>query len=514
MRIKTETAVGLFILAAIIIFLYMTFQIGVLRLDTARYSKYTVYFHDISGLSKKADVQIAGVKVGWVEDVELVNNGQQVRASAMILKTYTLYNDAYGVIRQDGLLGTKYLEIIPGDPLLPTIKAGGILMKPSKDPVAVDEILSEFQDIARNLNDVTNSFREVLGGDVGTQRLENAIEGFNKATENIASFSRAIDGVIERNEQSFSGIMDDLNTFSNDLKNEFPGLSHDIRDGINRASNSIDRDLNRFATQFEKTAEPIGKVADDISNGKGVLGKLVNDEDTAHDIQEAIEGVRNYFRAIDRLAIVFDAHVESMYGLGNRLDFEDAKGYFNVRIHPTEDYFYLLGLMGSFSGRIKRDEEFTRWFDNNDCEIKPENIELSDRDKLRFAPRKEVETREFDQYLLNAQFGKIYQDLAIRGGLIDGAFGIGVDYDIPFNDDTFHWVTSFEAYDFYGRNRIGDTRAHLKWINKVTFANGLYTVFGADDFISETNKNAFFGFGVRFSDDDVKYIASKASFGG
>ena len=31
----------------------------------------------------------------------------------------------------------------------------------------------------------------------------------------------------------------------------------------------------------------------------------------------------------------------------------------------------------------------------------------------------------------------------------------------------FRWVTTLEAFDFYGRNRIDDHRLHLKWLNKI-----------------------------------------------
>jgi hypothetical protein len=40
----------------------------------------------------------------------------------------------------------------------------------------------------------------------------------------------------------------------------------------------------------------------------------------------------------------------------------------------------------------------------------------------------------------------------------------------------------------------------------------LYFAFGADDFISRHNANAFFGGGIRFGDDDLKYFFS--SLGG
>lgn len=500
LRIRAETSVGLFVLIAIVIFLYMTFQIGVLRLDRSRYYDYTVYFYDVSGLGKKADVQIAGVKVGWVEDVELVNNGQQVRASVKLLKDYVLYNDAYGLIRQDGLLGTKYLEIIPGDPLLNAIKPGGVLMKPSKEPVAVDAILTEFQDIARNLSDITSALRNVLGGEIGTQRIERAVDGFNQATENFSAASSSFNSLIDRNELAFEDMLHDLRCFSRDLKEEFPSLSHDIRDAV-----------DRFARQFEHASEPVAEIAGKINRGEGILGMLVADDDMSRDVRIAIDGLKDYFETIDRLAVIFDSHVESMYGFGNKMDFRDAKGYFNVRLHPTEDYFYLLGVMGSYSGKVVRTYTQREWFDNRCKELIPTEMVLEDKDRLRFAPIKSKQVRWFDQWLWNAQFGKVYENLAFRLGLFEGTFGAAIDYDIPFEIPTFRWVTTLEAFDFYGRNRLDDTRMHLKWLNKLFFTESLYFVFGADDFISHTNRNAFFGAGFRFADDDVKYYVSSLS---
>ena len=41
------------------------------------------------------------------------------------------------------------------------------------------------------------------------------------------------------------------------------------------------------------------------------------------------------------------------------------------------------------------------------------------------------------------------------------------------------------------------------------FLKNIYMSFGIDDFVSKHNTNAFFGIGVRFVDDDIKYIIGK-----
>ncbi|HEB41866.1 MAG TPA: MCE family protein, partial [Candidatus Dependentiae bacterium] len=93
MQAKIETRVGIFVLAALGVFIYMGFKIGAFRFDRAKYNKYIMYFEDISGLSRKADVKIAGVRIGWVEKINLVpNHDLRAEAEVMILKSYTLYN--------------------------------------------------------------------------------------------------------------------------------------------------------------------------------------------------------------------------------------------------------------------------------------------------------------------------------------------------------------------------------------------------------------------------------------
>ena len=42
----------------------------------------------------------------------------------------------------------------------------------------------------------------------------------------------------------------------------------------------------------------------------------------------------------------------------------------------------------------------------------------------------------------------------------------------------------------------------------------IYFTFGADDFVSKQNANVFVGLGMRFGDDDVKYVLGSLSGAG
>ena len=116
--------------------------------------------------------------------------------------------------------------------------------------------------------------------------------------------------------------------------------------------------------------------------------------------------------------------------------------------------------------------------------------------------------RKKNALLMALQFGKRFDRLAFRIGLFENTFGVACDFYVPLTTDKVHWITSVEAFDFSGVNRLDDTRPHLKWINKAFFYKNLYTSFGIDDIYSRRSASPFWGAGLRFGDDDLKSFTS------
>ncbi|KKP28580.1 MAG: Mammalian cell entry related domain protein [candidate division TM6 bacterium GW2011_GWF2_30_66] len=527
MRGKIETQVGIFVIAAIGVLIYMGFHIGAFRFDINRYANYKIYFKDVSGLSRKAEVRVAGVKVGWLEKLEAVSDGElRVRAYVMILKDFVLYSDAYAMIRQDGLLGTKFIEIVPGDPLLRKLSSGDTLSKPSVSPVSTDEILQQVKDIAAHVQDVTKSFRAAIGGEQGESQLRSIFNNINEASSRFASMAEILDRNLSNNQGKIEEILnigESINRVASKLdESVFPAF----KDGIEKISNVFDNDFSKVAERISDSTESlnealseardglkhISSISEKIDDGKGLLGKLINEDETYKDIKFAVSGIKNYFAKIDKLQILFDSHFETMYRPAENYRYEDSKGYFDIRINPNEDYFYKLELATSQKGFIERKERLRSYADQCGNTLDTCSMKLDDWAKLQYVYRRRTEKIQRNTVKLGLQFGKIFGPVAVRFGLFEGSSGIGVDFDIPFSSDKFRWVTSFEGFDFIGWNRLEDRRPHLKWINKIYVMRNLYMTFGADDFISKHNSNAFFGAGIRFGDDDIKYFAS--SIGG
>jgi phospholipid/cholesterol/gamma-HCH transport system substrate-binding protein len=511
LRIKTETSVGLFMILALIIFLFMSFRIGIWRLDTVKYAHYIAYFSDVSGLNEKSDILIAGVKVGWVQKLSLVARHSQVRVDMMIDRNSIIYSNAHSSIRQNGLLGTKYVEVFPGDPEHPILPAGSTLMQPNKPAVAIDEILSVFKEIADNVNDVTQSLKKVVGDEKNNQNLIQLVSDAQKAFQAINETAISTNNLIKNNNSNISSIVQDLSYTLHEMREKLPGTF----DSVKETAESISKSITKAGDTITDAVIPIKKISENLEKGSGIMGSLMSDENLAKEFKTTVSGLKKYFSYADRIGIDVDTHVESMQGVGNDLDFKDAKGYMNFLVRPSDDIAYLLGVTSSYAGVVKRTRTDTIWADQAKKQMIPANMELRDWEKLFFAPVKEEYKRDYSALTLNAQFAKEFGRLQCRAGIFENSFGFGFDYDIPLIGDT-KWITSFELFRFNefmsqtlgGRMVFDIDMPHLKWYNKIYVNDNCYFVFGADDFISKFNKNFFVGLGIAFEQDDLKYVAS------
>lgn len=520
MQIKTETKVGLFVIIAIGIFIFMTLGIGAFRFGTYGYLPYTVSFNDVSGLSRKADVKIAGVKVGWVEEVQLNDNGKAL-ANLMVDKKYALYDNAYAVVRQEGLIGVKYLEVTPGDPMLPRLESGEKLARPGREAVSVDELLFKFKTIANHVEQFTDSLKDAFAGDDKSEQIRSTIENISNASIKIEKLATSLESVVTGNEDSLNTIVNNIQSITDTLKTDLPSF----KDNFSKFANETSESLSSAAQEARETFENLSSVTQKIDDGRGLLGKLINEEEMYKDIKSTVSGIKNYLGKFESLGVIIDSHSEALQRPVDDFKWTDTKGYLNVRIHSNDNFFYQGQIVASEKGFVERTWKYQEFLDSRKKdfnvipysdipkESKDETAQaLNDYNRRLFAPQKLEQRRRDLAY--GFQIGKIYNNVAVRAGMFEGTFGAGVDYYIPLQDGKFSWITSLEVFDFKGLQRLEyatQRRPHVKWLNKVFIFNNIYTTMGADDFVSN-NATLFWGFGIRFADDDIKYLVSKIGF--
>jgi phospholipid/cholesterol/gamma-HCH transport system substrate-binding protein len=137
---RLEVAVGLFVVAGLASLAYLTARLGNVELFGA--SGYTVRaeFDSASGLSEGAPVEIAGVAVGRVERIAL--EGYRAVVTLRLRPGIRLQEDAIAGIKTKGLVGEKFVRILPGgsDRIVPP---GGRLRE-TESPVEIEELIAKY----------------------------------------------------------------------------------------------------------------------------------------------------------------------------------------------------------------------------------------------------------------------------------------------------------------------------------------------------------------------------------
>ena len=135
-----EIVTGAAVLAAAALFLgYAVAHSG--RSETTGYPL-TAKFERIDGLSVGADVRLAGVKVGAVTSARIDPKTYMAEISFTVANGLEIPKDSSAEITSDGLLGGKYLSLVPGGD--PTILKAGQAVTITQSAVSLEQLLGKF----------------------------------------------------------------------------------------------------------------------------------------------------------------------------------------------------------------------------------------------------------------------------------------------------------------------------------------------------------------------------------
>ncbi len=478
--LSTELKVGFFAVIVIVILAFMTFRVGGLDWMKKEGNIFYIYFRNIAGLDEKTKVKIAGVDAGVIEKIELKEG--QAKLTIRVNRDIPVFNDASASIKATGLLGDKYLEIKTGSqkPAL----AKGDTIKDVIEFVDIDDMVRKLSKVSENISTLADSLNEALGTEEARRSLKESMLNLGEITsnlnqtisvndkkmrtvlDNIKDITVSVNDLIDKNKEPFTATVGNLKEFSAQLKTDGP----DLIANLNKATRELKEMVEENKPGIKSTVESFNNIAKQIDKGEGTLGKLVKDERLYESINKAAEGVDRTIGAIERFRtfITFQADYLTKP--------KDGKGYFYVTLQPKPDKYYILGVVGDPVGSVTTTKTIT-----DGRKVTEDEIET----KLEFT----------------AQFAKRLKDFALRIGLIENTFGFGGDYF--FHNDRGKVTT--DVWDF-SHDEEGAKNPHVKvGVDYFIFKN-LFVSAGADNILNKKWRGAYAGVGLRFEDEDFKYL--------
>lgn len=177
---KLEFKVGIFVFMGIIILVIFVLMIGDFRLINPGYT-FKVTFSFANGVKKSAPVRLSGVEMGEVRDIEF-SYDQETRKSLVIVDVWVKKEakipiDSRVWVNMLGLLGEKYIEIIPGQNYGHLLGDGSLIV--GEDPIAIQELTDLSRQIAEQ---VGNTVEEVS---VTLSKLNTTLDSINSIMANV-----------------------------------------------------------------------------------------------------------------------------------------------------------------------------------------------------------------------------------------------------------------------------------------------------------------------------------------
>jgi phospholipid/cholesterol/gamma-HCH transport system substrate-binding protein len=451
-KTSTEIKVGLFVLAALVVTAWMALRLGGFKSYDTGYYRLDAMFDQVSGLKNGVSVEVAGISVGRVGEITLQDDRAHV--TMYILNGVTLPTDTRAIIKAQGILGDKYVELVPGQAGEGPLQSGGVIANTaSAEDLGV--LLQKLSSVADDLKILTSS----LTSDGGGSELREIMD-------NVREMSANLNQLVKDNGPGLTETLASLDRVSKNLDS----ITGQVSSGRGTLGQLIYDDT--VVRELRGSLASLRDVTQKISSGQGTLGRLVNDSGTADKIDQALDSVNEYLEKGDDIVVALDFRADFM----TRFNF--LKGGAGVRIYTSPDRYYLLGVTADYFGSYERTDYSGASGDFTE------------------------ESRNRSRLKINAQIAQRFYDFVIRGGVMESGAGIGVDW-LLMNDDL---TLTFEAFsgDF-------DHNPHLRSMATYRFWKFMYVSAGYDDFISDLHRSSpFIGLGFWFTDDDLKLLFSSA----
>ncbi|MEQ1922418.1 MAG: MlaD family protein [Pyrinomonadaceae bacterium] len=328
----SELRVGIFMFAALVVTGFLILNSSGDFNPFEKKMRLKARFLSADGLRTGADVQLAGVKIGKVEEVVFlppdVPNGERVEATLLVVQvldkkpiTELIRTDSTAQLVATSILANdKMINIVPGTTKGQPVGDNAILA--STASASLNQLTSTGNDLLTQINKLAipaneilqkaNNGQGTLGRIVNDEALYESLNATINETKNTIekiNSGRGTAGKLVNDPALYDSLnktVANLESIAADVKSGRGTAGKFVNDDAlyNDARDAI-ADLRKSATKINEIAEDVKSLTADLREGKGTAGKLLKDEKLYDDARTAIEKFNSMSTRLD--AILADA---------------------------------------------------------------------------------------------------------------------------------------------------------------------------------------------------------------
>jgi len=328
----SELRVGIFMLAALLITGFLILNSSGNFNPFEKKMRLKARFASADGLHSGADVQLAGVSIGKVEDVKFLPPdsppGERLEATLNVVQVLDkkpiselIRTDSTAQLVATSILGNdKMINITPGTAKGSPVDENATLS--SSAGIGLNQLTETGNDLLAQINKLAVPANEILNkanqGEGTLGRIINDESLYKSLDSTVTEMRKTVDR-LNRGEGSAGKLLNDPQLYNNLNKtvSQLESISSDIKAGRGSAGKFVNDDqlyteTRNAVAELRQSAEKISAIADDVKlltadlrDGKGSAGKLLKDDKFYDDAQVAIAKFNSMSTHLD--AILADA---------------------------------------------------------------------------------------------------------------------------------------------------------------------------------------------------------------
>ncbi len=461
---KLEAKIGIFVILGLVALFVLSTQVTKLGSFEKEGYEISAYLDDATGLELQSKVTMNGVAIGEVSNIYI--EGRRVRLVLSIQPQVRIPKDSLIVVSQESVLGAKNINILAGESS-ENVEENGVL-KHSKQYAAFDETSDTVNEAAGELQLLLKDFRNVLDKQ-RQEEIKEMIGAFKDVGINL-------DTIVFENRAALKEAIENM---------------RDMGAGFSQTANTVNKDLPQIMARLDSLTARLDSIALTLDKKLPVaMDKFIAIEDN---VSSLIEENRDSLK--DTL-VSADSFFSSGEDAFSKVD--SILANFTVselQVAAKADFMVNDSAMKTTAGIV--------YLPNPETYYLLDMITTDDYSKKGVQPQVHDESETY----ISAQYGKRFDNLLLRAGMIESTGGFGVDY---FADND-RWKFSVDAYDFNAVNDVRGENAHFRVGIQYRMLKHLELFGGWDNIANAESQTLYFGIGMRFVDNNLKYVLGSAS---
>jgi len=299
MAVALEKKVGFFFLVGLFIFGVML-EVGEKWNPFEHKSPYNTYLTSITGLKVGDPVRLAGVDVGKIEKITIIDG--RIRIDFEVKPGTIIKTDTVASLRLTNLLGGQFLGLSFGSPEAPLLPPGSTVK--GKDVANIDIIVDNVSEVVKDakvfINDLNKNQNEVLG------KISAILDENRRPLQDTIRNIDSITAKFDRGDGSLAMLLNDRTLYRNAA--DTTASLKTITGKIERGEGTIGKLVNDDALYADARSalanlndgmKDVKEIAGKINKGEGTMGKLVNDESLYNEVRDASHNIKEVARKIN-----------------------------------------------------------------------------------------------------------------------------------------------------------------------------------------------------------------------